>query len=450
MIPARDPVRHARRLVVATTVACLVAGASFTTGTAQDLPPCEPGEPASECQLPSWPEDALRDAPSRFGDVAGTVWLDDAVGDAPPGGLDILAVGVGSVDVADAAALREAEDLLRLGKAKQAVRPGRNVVVRVVLDRPLDEIADGHASLHVATDRDRSRSNNAPAGVGEGAQPFAGSEDVYTVAHATTTGATTLLDSDLAKAWYEDDDEFAAAWAAPGVLDLLLRPDALGDGLAVVTYANGPDGGYDTLALGSGPLPLDGRVELRPLCLEASLSGEPYVVERLVENGQTLRDVEAPGSWQGGASFAADPQALEALRSYVDRADEDGDGRVTLPAQVNLFEDGVVIGQRPAVKLALDGEQVQLALELGITRRGYEVLRAVDLAPTGDVVVDAWLGRAMDAFVEAMPPFRSGRQAGLLLGEGVGACATALITAKAPAIDASPEPDAVSGTSASF
>ncbi len=180
------------------------------------------------------------------------------------------------------------------------------------------------------------------------------------------------------------------------------------------------------------------------------------MVERLVENGQTLRDVEAPGSWQGGAAFAVDAQALEALRSYVASADEDGDGRVTLPAQVNLFENGVVIGQRPAVELALDGEQVQLALELGITRRGYEVLRAVDLAPTGDAVVDAWLERAMDAFVEAMPPFRSGRQAGLLLGEGVGACATTLITEPAPVLDASPasaaspEPEAVSGTSTSF
>ncbi len=151
-------------------------------------------------------------------------------------------------------------------------------------------------------------------GWGRASSPSPAARTSTPSAYATTTGATTLLDSDLAKAWYEDDDEFAAAWAAPGVLDLLLRPDALGDGVAVVTYANGPDGGYDTLALGSGPIPLDGRVGLRPLCLEASLSGEPYVVERLVENGQTLRDVEAPGSWQGGAAFAADAQALEALR----------------------------------------------------------------------------------------------------------------------------------------
>ena len=78
--------------------------------------------------------------------------------------------------------------LLKLGKAKQAVRPGRNVVVRIVLDRPLDAITEGHASVHVATDRDRSRSNNAPAGVGEGEQPFAGSEDVSSVTYATTTG----------------------------------------------------------------------------------------------------------------------------------------------------------------------------------------------------------------------------------------------------------------------
>ena len=181
----------------------------------------------------------------------------------------------------DAAALRDLPDLLKLGKAKQAVRPGPNVVVRIVLDRPLDTITEGHASLHVATDRDRSRSNNAPAGVGEGQQPFAGSEDVASVTYATTTGTATLLDSDLASAWYEDDDEFAAAWATPTVLDLLLRPDALGDGVSVVTFTSGTDGGYDTVSLGTGPIPIDGRVGLRPVCLEASLSGDPYLVSRL-------------------------------------------------------------------------------------------------------------------------------------------------------------------------
>jgi hypothetical protein len=303
-----------------------------------------------------------------------------------------------------------------------------------VLDRPLTEIADGHASIHVATDRDRSRSNNAPAGVGEGMQPFAGSEDVYSVVYATTSGDTRLLDSDLASGWYGDKDEFAAAWAAPTVLDVLLRPEALGDGLTVATHRSGTDGGYDTLTLGTGPIPLDGQVGLRPACLEASISGEPFVVRRLVENGQTLRDVEAPASWRGGASFTTDAETLEALRSFVSAGDEDGDGRVMRPASVNLFEDGVVIGQRPDLELALDGEQVQLALELGITRRGYEVVRAVDLEPTGDAAVDAWLARAVDAFTEAMPPFRSGRQAGVLLGEGIGSCATSLIAEPAPPV----------------
>ena len=221
------------------------------------------------------------------------------------------------------------------------------------------------------------------------------------------------------------------------MLDLLLRPDALGDGISVVTHTSGPDGGYDTLSLGTGPIPLDGPVGLRPVCLEASLSADPYLVPRLVENGQTLRDVEAPGSWQGGAAFAPDAQTLEALRAWVSVADEDGDGRVSLPAEVNLFEDGVVIGQRPDLQLALDGDQVQLALRLGITRRGYEVLRAIDLDATGDATIDAWLTAASDAFVEAMPPFRSGRKAGLLLGDAIGACATALISAS-PAPDDSP------------
>ena len=52
---------------------------------------------------------------------------------------------------------------------------------------------------------------------------------------------------------------------------------------------------------------------------------------------------------------------------------------------------------------------------------GYEVVRAIDLETTGDPVADDWLAGALDAFVEAMPPFRSGRQAGPILGEGLGA-----------------------------
>jgi hypothetical protein len=441
MSTARRSVRHSPRLLVATGLAGLLVGGSSTLTTAQDLPPCQPGMPASECQLPAWPEASLGEVPSPFGQVEGTIWLDDAKGDAPPGGVDILAVGIGGLDVTDAAALRDADWLLKLGKAKQAVRPGQNVVVRIVLDRPLDAVTEGHASVHVTTDRDRSRSNNAPAGVGEGEQPFAGSEDVSSVTYATTTAATSLLDSDLARAWYEDDDEFAAAWAAPTVLDILLRPEALGDGISVVTHASGSEGGYDSLSLGTGPIPLDGVVGLRPVCLEASLSKEPYLVTRLVENGQALRDVEAPGSWLGGAAFAPDAQSMEALRAWVNVSDDDGDGRVSLPAEVNLFEEGVVIGQRPDLRLALADDQVQLALGLGITRRGYEVLRAIELDATGDATVDAWLAAASDAFVEAMPPFRVGRRAGPIVGDGVGACATLLIatTKTGPAFDATGE-----------
>ncbi len=427
MSTARRSVRHSPRLLVATGFAGLLVGVSSTLTAAQDLPPCQPGLPASECQLPTWPEGALGEVPSPFGQVQGTVWLDDVKGDAPPGGVDILAVGIGELDVTDAAVLRDADWLLKLGKAKQAVRPGRNVVVRIMLDQPLDAVAEGHASVHVATDRDRSRSNNAPVGVGEGEQPFAGSEDVSSVTYATTTAATSLLDSDLARAWYEDDDEFAAAWAAPTVLDILLRPEALGDGISVVTHTSGSEGGYDRLSLETGPIPLDGAVGLLPVCLEASISKDPYLVTRLVENGQTLRDVEAPGSWQGGAAFAPDAESLEALRAWISVRDDDGDGQVSLPAEVNLFEDGVVIGQRPELQLALAGEQVQLALELGITRRGYEVLRAIELDATGDATtVDAWLAAASDAFVEAMPPFLSGKKSGMLVGETLAGCTPAL------------------------
>jgi hypothetical protein len=80
------------------------------------------------------------------------------------------------------------------------------------------------------------------------------------------------------------------------------------------------------------------------------------------------------------------------------------------------------MGQRPEVRLAIHERRVQLVLQLRTTRQGYEVLRAIDLESTGDPVADGWLAGALDAFAEAVRPFRSGRQAGPIVGEGLGSC----------------------------
>jgi hypothetical protein len=445
---------HARRLAALAGAAGLLASAVGTApAAAQDLPACRSDAPPSECQLPAWPAAAQEELPSPFGALDGLVWLEDPAADAPTDVPDLRAVGIGRIDITEAGLLRDLDGLLKLGKVKQAVRPGPNLLVRVVLERPLAETAAGHAGIHVATDRDRSRSNNAPAGVAAGEQPFAGVQDVVSVAYASTTGQTTLLDSDLASGWYGDDDPFAAAWASPTVLDVLLRPEAVGDGVSVVTYANGPDGGYDTLGLVGGLIPLDGAVGLRPGCLEASLTPGPFVVRRLEEGGQVLRDVETPVAWVGGATLVPDAESLDALRAWVASADDDADGLVALRADVNLFDDGEVIGQRPQLWLALQDERVQLGLQLGITRRGYEVLRAVDLEATGQPAVDAWLARAVAAMVEAMPPFRSGRQVGAIVGDGVGSCVPLLADAwvQAPAgsdTSESPAPSGLDGPAA--
>ena len=83
-------------------------------------------------------------------------------------------------------------------------------------------------------------------------------------------------------------------------------------------------------------------------------------------------------------------------------------------------------------------DAVRLALELGLTRRGYNVLREIELESTGDRVVDAWLERATTSLAEHMPPFRSTRRGGLVTGEATGACVPWLEEAPAPAVEASP------------
>ena len=70
----------------------------------------------------------FRDIPSLFGDIEAIVWVDDPNDDAPSGGLDILGVGLGRVDITAPAAVRESADLLRLGKSKKAVPKGMLVL----------------------------------------------------------------------------------------------------------------------------------------------------------------------------------------------------------------------------------------------------------------------------------------------------------------------------------
>jgi len=441
-IPSLRP-RARRAVAVAISVGLFGAAIGGPTA-AQDLPACS-SDRAYDCVLNDWSGAVQRDLPSLFGDIEPIVWLDDANDDAPPGGLDILGVGLGRIEVTKPAAIRRSADLLRSGKPKKAVPKGVALLVRIVLDRPADQVEGGHSSVHVATDIKGSRSDNAPTGVAAPQNPFAGSGDIYSLTWASTTGKTKLLDSDLAKGWYKDKDPFAAAWAAPNVLDVLVAPQAFGDAFRVITHVDGADGGYDSVSLGPAAIPADGRVGLIPTCIEGSISDQPFVVDRLVENAQILRGVEAPASWRGGASVPIDADTGQALEALIASADEDGDGRISISSTVSLFEDGVVIRQRPEVELALDDDDLQLALELGLTRRGYNVLRDIELESSGDERVDAWLERATDALTETMPPFRSTKKPGLVAGEGIGACVPWLtppepIPEAAP--DASVEPSA--------
>ena len=95
--------RTVAAVVLLAAICVPIEGASVF---AQDLPECDLTEPVSQCRLPGWPESAQVDAPSPFGPVDGTVWVTDPSGDVAPNGLDIGAVGIGSVDIADPAPLR--------------------------------------------------------------------------------------------------------------------------------------------------------------------------------------------------------------------------------------------------------------------------------------------------------------------------------------------------------
>ena len=418
VIPERP---SARRAISFALSLGLLASVVSTPVAAQDVPSCD-GERTTECRLPDWSDSPARDVPSLFGEVQGAAWVADEPGDAPEGGLDILGVGVGRVSIDDPAAVRSADGLLKLGKVKKAVPSGEAILVRVLLDRAPSDVPGGHASVHLATDIDGSRSNNVPAGIARADYPFAGSENIYSLTWASTTGKTKLHASDLAKAWYQDKTPFAASWAEPTVLDFLVAPKSFGDGFRIITHSAGSEGGYDIVSWGPAAVPTDGTVGLVPVCHEGSISAEPFVVGRLNEGGQTIRNVKAQASWRGGARIPVADGVRPALETFIAENDEDGDGRVGLQTWVNLFENGIVLRQRPDLEIALDGDEAILALELGLTRRGYNVLRDFEPDPTGDTIVDAWLERGTGALRETMPPFRLNKRGGLLVGEEVGAC----------------------------
>jgi hypothetical protein len=426
-----------RAITLALAVGLFVSSAAPALG--QDRPTCDDSR-TTDCVLPDWSEAMQRDVPSLFGEIDGVAWVDDERGDAPASGLDILGVGVGRVDIAKPEPIRSSDKLLKLNKAKKAVPSGEAILIRIALDRPPNEVEGGHASIHVATDINGSRSSNVPSGVASPDFPFAGSQDIYSLTWASTTGKTKLLSSDLAQGWYKTKDPFAASWVAPNVLDVLVAPKAFGQGFRVITHTAGNEGGYDIVSYGPAAVPVDGEVGLVPACIEGSIAAVPFVVGRLNENGQTVRNVEAPASWRGGAVVPIADEVRPALEALIAERDEDGDGRIGLPTWVNLFEDGIVIRQRPDLDVALDGDLVLLSVELGLTRRGYNVLRDFEPQATGDAALDAWLERATDALRQTMPPFRSNKKGGLLIGEGIGSCIP-WITPPAPVPEASDAPE---------
>lgn len=433
-MPERPSARRAISLALSVG---LLASVVSTPVSAQGLPACD-DERTAECVLPDWSSAPARDVPSLFGDIEGVAWIEDDIGDAPAGGLDIVGVGVGRVAIDDPGKVRTAKGLLKQGKAKRAVTAGESILLRVVLDRPPSEVPGGHASVHLATDIDGSRSNNVPAGIARPDYPFAGSENVYSLTWASTTGKTKLLASDLAKAWYKDKTPYAASWAEPTVLDFLFAPKAFGDGFRVVTHAAGNEGGYDVLSLGPVAVPTSGTVGLVPSCHEGSVRAEPFVIGRLNEGGQTVRDVEAQAAWRGGARVPVDGDVRPALEAWIAANDEDADGRAGLPTWVNLFEDGIVLRQRPDLQITLDGDEAVFGLELGLTRRGYNVLRDFEPTSTGDGRLDAWVDRATDALRVNMPPFRLNKQSGLLVGDGIGSCVPWLAPAESAPVEPAP------------
>src|SRR4029079_2360456 len=89
---------------------------------------------------------------------------------------------------------------------------------------------------------------------------------------------------------YRAGRRFAASRPAPEVVDLLIRPERFGEAFRVATFTDSiAGGGYDVAGIGPtlATIPVDGRVPATPSCLEASVTSEPFVVDRLIENGQT-------------------------------------------------------------------------------------------------------------------------------------------------------------------
>ena len=68
-----------------------------------------------------------------------------------------------------------------------------------------------------------------------------------------------------------------------------------------------------------------------------------------------------------------------------------------------------------------------MALELGLTKRGFTVVRDIVLESTGDADTDALLERMARSLSDVTPPFRSAKRTGPVAGAGPGSCTPKLI-----------------------
>jgi hypothetical protein len=360
-------------------------------------------------------------------DQGSLVWLNDFATDVLAGGLDVLAVGVARVHVSDARAARLTPGLLMLGAPKNAVRDGRAVLVRVVLDRPPEEVAGRHAAVLLATDIDGLPTDDAPTTVSRPDGAFAGLQDVYSFHVGEGAPQPELRDSDLRRGWYKDRDPFAVHRPAGQILDFLVRPRALGDEIRVVTYVAdgaGGEGAYDVVRLGGsvGDLPLDGLVDRTPACLAGRIVDEPITIERVVQNRQAFDDLEVPWSWQGGGSLPLSAEEEVTLTALIEAGDVDGDGRHVLPADLGLLDDGLPIEETVGVDLWLEPGRAYLRFPIGLTRRGYHVLTGFAFRPTGDPTADGLLASLGSSLASHLPPFSTVRRGGIILGDPDAPC----------------------------
>jgi hypothetical protein len=419
------------------------------------------------CPLPAWDDVTVAWPFPGTVDTEHAYRWPDASGESADPQTDLVATAWAPVRLSrrDANRIRRDGSFSTLGDPARAIRDGRYLIVQLeTAETP--EIATGaNRAFHVATDRAGDAENNSPSGVAAPSSPFQDTQDVYTSFLVGGRDTPSLYATDLAgkvdangSPWYNARGPFAAriTQETPGV-QFLLPMNRVGDTFRSVTATTRSQAAVSTALIGTdqgtggpprvfdqgtvipegsdfgavgtklGLFPRNGIANAMVGCLEADTIHLPVDLDSLAVNGRPFPESQMPSQtpviWCTWPTF----EDGDALASWFNSADADGDGVTIVPVTVRVKEAwwdtasqrtvSLELTQVGEARVTLRGGNLYVGVVIGLGMHGYHDILSIELGSTLNEGVDAILQRSADTAVAVMPAWSVDETEGWTAGD---------------------------------